>query len=45
MSIWLCRIKKAEGILTKWDQQKLSEHFRNMAMAYNLEYIIVTRKD
>jgi hypothetical protein len=45
MTNWLCRIKKAEGKLTKWDQQKLSEDLRNMAMSYNLDYIIVTKKN
>jgi len=45
MTNWLCRMKKTDGYLTKWETQKLSEHFRNMAMAYNLEYIIVTKND
>jgi hypothetical protein len=43
MAIWLCRMKKAEGNLTKWDQQKLSEQLRNLAMSYNLEYVIITK--
>lgn len=42
---WFCRLKKADGELTKWEKRKLSEHLRNMAMSYNLEYVIITKKD
>jgi len=43
MSNWLCRIKKADGNLTEWELRKLKQEIKNYAMAYNLEYIIVTK--
>lgn len=45
MTKWLCQIKKVGKPLTEWDKRKLKEEIKNYAMAYNLEYIIVTKKD
>ena len=35
-----CKIK-GKTDLSEWERRKLSEEFRAMAMAYNLDYIIV----
>jgi len=40
----LCKLKKANGSLTEWERRKISEEMRNIFLAYNLEYVIITRK-
>lgn len=38
----ICKIKRKDRPLTARERRKLSEDFRNLAMSYNLEYVIVT---
>ena len=40
----ICKLKKAQGSLTEWERRKISEEMRNIFLAYNLEYVIITRK-
>ena len=39
----ICKMKKANGRLTEWEKRKLSETLRNIVLAYDLEYLIITK--
>ena len=39
-----CKIKRKDRDLTKWERRNVREYVANLVTAYNLEYLIVTRK-
>ena len=40
----ICKMKKHNGELTDRERRKISEDIRAIFMAYNLEYLFITRE-